>query len=94
MLIRVFDTLRNPTDGKGRITNVERAGVEVKATKFMPHMRVQRPILTGSKLLIHSCQSNGQRELIIGDRQTDNTAVAFDTILNQKINFDRGNVEK
>lgn len=95
MLGRVVDALGNPIDGKGPIANVERARVEVKAPGIMPRMGVHEPMQTGLKAVDALVPiGRGQRELIIGDRQTGKTALALDTILNQKINFDSGDVEK
>lgn len=95
MLGRVVDALGNPIDGKGPITNVTRQRVEVKAPGIMPRMGVHEPMQTGLKAVDALVPiGRGQRELIIGDRQTGKTAVALDTILNQKANFDSGDVEK
>lgn len=95
MLGRVVDALGNPIDGKGPITNVTRERVEVKAPGIMPRMGVHEPMQTGLKAVDALVPiGRGQRELIIGDRQTGKTAVALDTILNQKVNFDKGDVEK
>lgn len=95
MLGRVVDALGNPIDGKGPITGVERARVEVKAPGIMPRTGVHEPMQTGLKAVDALVPiGRGQRELIIGDRQTGKTAVALDTILNQKANFDSGDIEK
>lgn len=95
MLGRVVDALGNPIDGKGPIVNVTRERVEVKAPGIMPRMGVHEPMQTGLKAVDALVPiGRGQRELIIGDRQTGKTAVALDTILNQKINFDSGDTEK
>lgn len=95
MLGRVVDALGNPIDGKGPITNVTRERVEVKAPGIMPRMGVHEPMQTGLKAVDALVPiGRGQRELIIGDRQTGKTAVALDTMLNQKVNFDSGDVEK
>ncbi|CDF39033.1 ATP synthase subunit alpha, mitochondrial [Chondrus crispus] len=95
MLGRVVDALGNPIDGKGPIQNVTRERVEVKAPGIMPRMGVHEPMQTGLKAVDALVPiGRGQRELIIGDRQTGKTAVALDTILNQKVNFDSGDVEK
>eukprot|EP00178_Gracilaria_changii_P006764 TRINITY_DN21_c0_g1_i4.p1 TRINITY_DN21_c0_g1~~TRINITY_DN21_c0_g1_i4.p1 ORF type:complete len:552 (+),score=107.10 TRINITY_DN21_c0_g1_i4:9173-10828(+) len=95
MLGRVVDALGNPIDGKGPITNVTRERVEVKAPGIMPRMGVHEPMQTGLKAVDALVPiGRGQRELIIGDRQTGKTAVALDTMLNQKANFDSGDVEK
>lgn len=95
MLGRVVDALGVPIDGKGPIEDVETARVEVKAPGIMPRMGVHEPMQTGLKAVDALVPiGRGQRELIIGDRQTGKTAVALDTILNQKINFDSGDTEK
>lgn len=95
MLGRVVDALGNPIDGKGPIQNVTRERVEVKAPGIMPRMGVHEPMQTGLKAVDALVPiGRGQRELIIGDRQTGKTAVALDTILNQKVNFDSGDVDK
>src|ERR1700753_381236 len=86
LLGRGVDPLGNPIDGKGAITGAaERRRVDVKAPGIIPRKSVHEPVQTGLKAidtLIPVCR--GQRELIIGDRQTGKTAVAIDTILNQK----------
>lgn len=95
MLGRVVDALGNPIDGKGQIKDVKRARVEVKAPGIMPRRGVHEPMQTGLKAVDALVPiGRGQRELIIGDRQTGKTAVALDTILNQKVNFDSGDTEK
>ena len=95
MLGRVVDALGNPIDGKGPITNVTRERVEVKAPGIMPRTGVHEPMQTGLKAVDALVPiGRGQRELIIGDRQTGKTAVALDAILNQKVNFDSGAVDK
>jgi F-type H+-transporting ATPase subunit alpha len=89
MLGRVVDALGNPIDGKGPIESNTRARVEVKAPGIMPRMSVHEPMQTGLKSVDALVPiGRGQRELIIGDRQTGKTAVALDTILNQKQYFD------
>jgi F-type H+-transporting ATPase subunit alpha len=85
LLGRVVDALGNPLDGKGPIKTTERRRVDVKAPGIIPRKSVHEPMATGLKavdLLIPI--GRGQRELIIGDRQTGKTAIALDTILNQK----------
>ena len=85
LLGRVVDPLGNPLDGKGPIKTTERRPVDVKAPGILPRKSVHEPMQTGLKaidLLIPI--GRGQRELIIGDRQTGKTALALDTILNQK----------
>ena len=86
LLGRVVDPLGNPIDGKGDLTNVaERRRVDVKAPGIIPRKSVHEPVQTGLKAIDTLIPiGRGQRELIIGDRQTGKTAVAIDTIINQK----------
>src|SRR6267154_1145068 len=85
LLGRVVDGLGNPIDGKGPLTDVTRSRVEVKAPGIIPRKSVHEPVQTGLKAIDSLVPiGRGQRELIIGDRQTGKTAVAIDTILNQK----------
>jgi len=85
LLGRVVDALGNPIDGKGPITDVKRQRVEVKAPGIIPRRSVHEPMQTGLKAIDSLVPiGRGQRELIIGDRQTGKTAVIIDTILNQK----------
>jgi F-type H+-transporting ATPase subunit alpha len=86
LLGRVLDPLGNPIDGKGALTNVaERRRVDVKAPGIIPRKSVSEPMQTGIKAIDSLIPiGRGQRELIIGDRQTGKTAVAIDTIINQK----------
>jgi F-type H+-transporting ATPase subunit alpha len=86
LLGRVVDPLGNPIDGLGDITNVaERRRVDVKAPGIIPRKSVHEPVQTGLKAIDTLIPiGRGQRELIIGDRQTGKTAVAIDTIINQK----------
>jgi F-type H+-transporting ATPase subunit alpha len=85
LLGRVVDALGNPIDGKGPLTNVTRTRVEVKAPGIIPRKSVHEPMQTGLKAIDSLVPvGRGQRELIIGDRQTGKTAVIIDTILNQK----------
>ena len=85
LLGRVVDALGNPIDGKGPITCEKRARVDVKAPGIIPRKSVHEPMATGLKAIDALIPiGRGQRELIIGDRQTGKTAVALDTILNQK----------
>src|SRR5277367_1886578 len=85
LLGRVVDGLGNPIDGKGPLTDVKRTRVEVKAPGIIPRKSVHEPVQTGLKAIDALVPvGRGQRELIIGDRQTGKTAVAIDTILNQK----------
>lgn len=94
LLGRVVDALGNPIDGKGPITSGKRARVGVKAPGIMPRASVREPMQTGIKAVDSLVPiGRGQRELIIGDRQTGKTAVAIDTIINQK-RFNDGNDEK
>jgi len=85
LLGRVVDALGNPIDGKGPIESSERRRVDVKAPGIIPRRSVHEPMQTGLKAIDALIPvGRGQRELIIGDRQTGKTAVAIDTILNQK----------
>nr|YP_001315101.1 ATP synthase F1 subunit alpha [Chlorokybus atmophyticus]ABO15090.1 ATP synthase F1 subunit alpha [Chlorokybus atmophyticus] len=85
MLGRVVDALGNPIDGKGRLTDVSRSRVEVKAPGIIARKSVHEPMQTGLKAVDSLVPiGRGQRELIIGDRQTGKTAIAIDTIINQK----------
>ncbi|MFN3287556.1 MAG: HAS-barrel domain-containing protein, partial [Sphingomonadaceae bacterium] len=85
LLGRVVDALGNPIDGKGPIVATERRRVEVKAPGIIPRKSVHEPMQTGLKALDALVPiGRGQRELIIGDRQTGKTAVAIDTFINQK----------
>ena len=85
LLGRVVDALGNPIDGKGPINSAKRARVDVKAPGIIPRKSVSEPMATGLKAIDAMIPiGRGQRELIIGDRQTGKTAIALDTILNQK----------
>ena len=85
LLGRVVDALGEPIDGKGPLKDVTRSRVEVKAPGIIPRQSVHEPVQTGLKALDSLVPvGRGQRELIIGDRQTGKTAVAIDTIINQK----------
>ena len=85
LLGRVVDGLGNPIDGKGPLTDVKMQRVEVKAPGIIPRKSVHEPMQTGLKAIDSLVPiGRGQRELIIGDRQTGKTAVALDAILNQK----------
>ena len=85
LLGRVVDGLGNPIDGKGSIQSSEKRRIELKAPGIIPRQSVSEPMQTGIKALDALVPvGRGQRELIIGDRQTGKTAVAIDTILNQK----------
>jgi len=85
LLGRVVDALGNPIDGKGRIDAAERRRVEVKAPGIIPRKSVHEPMQSGLKAIDALVPvGRGQRELIIGDRQTGKTAVAIDTFINQR----------
>lgn len=85
ILGRVVDALGNPIDGKGPLKTSTRARVGVKAPGIIPRLSVREPMLTGVKAVDSLVPiGRGQRELIIGDRQTGKTAIAIDTIINQK----------
>ncbi len=85
LLGRVVDGIGNPIDGKGPLVDVERKRVEVKAPGIIPRKSVHEPMQTGIKAIDALIPiGRGQRELIIGDRQTGKTAVIIDTIINQK----------
>src|SRR5918996_907094 len=85
LLGRVVDALGNPIDGKGPLKDVERRRVEVKAPGIIPRKSVHEPVQTGLKALDALVPiGRGQRELIIGDRQTGKSAVALDTFINQR----------
>ncbi|MFP4004111.1 MAG: F0F1 ATP synthase subunit alpha [Alphaproteobacteria bacterium] len=85
LLGRVVDPLGNPIDGKGAIESEERRRVDVKAPGILPRKSVHEPMQSGLKAVDALIPiGRGQRELIIGDRQTGKTAIAIDTILNQK----------
>jgi F-type H+-transporting ATPase subunit alpha len=85
MLGRVVDALGNPIDGKGPIKTTEKRRAQLKAPGILPRRSVNQPVQTGLKCVDSMVPiGRGQRELIIGDRQTGKTAVALDAILNQK----------
>ena len=85
LLGRVVDALGNPIDGKGTINSENRSRIEVKAPGIIPRQSVSEPMQTGLKAIDSLIPvGRGQRELIIGDRQTGKTAVAIDAIINQK----------
>ena len=85
LLGRVVDGLGNPIDGKGPIKTKQRSVADVKAPGIIPRKSVHEPMATGLKSVDAMVPiGRGQRELIIGDRQTGKTAIALDTILNQK----------
>jgi F-type H+-transporting ATPase subunit alpha len=96
LLGRVVDALGNPIDGKGPIKAKARARVDVKAPGIMPRKSVHEPMSTGLKAIDALIPvGRGQRELVIGDRQTGKTAIILDTFLNQKPIHENGpNSEK
>merc|ERR1740138_803299 len=95
LLGRVVDPLGVAIDGLGPIDATERQRVELKAPGIIPRKSVGEPMQTGLKCVDALVPiGRGQRELIIGDRQTGKTAIAIDTILNQKANFDAGDKDK
>ncbi len=95
LLGRVVDALGNPIDGKGPINAKQRSRVEVKAPGIVYRKSVHEPVQTGIKSIDSLIPiGRGQRELIIGDRQTGKTAIAIDTILNQKAAHESGDKNK
>ena len=89
LLGRVVDGLGQPIDGKGNLENVTRSLVEVKAPGIIPRQSVSIPMQTGLKVVDSLIPiGRGQRELIIGDRQTGKTAIIIDTIINQNRSVD------
>ncbi|OBZ94378.1 ATP F0F1 synthase subunit alpha [Pararhizobium polonicum] len=91
LLGRVVDALGNPIDGKGPINARQRSRVDVKAPGIIPRKSVHEPMSTGLKAIDALIPvGRGQRELVIGDRQTGKTAIILDTILNQKAIHDNG----
>lgn len=95
LLGRVVDALGNPIDGHGPIASKVRRRVEEKAPGIIPRKSVHEPMQTGIKAVDALVPiGRGQRELIIGDRQTGKTAIAIDTIINQKKAFDDGETDK
>ncbi|CAL7961819.1 ATP synthase F1 complex subunit alpha [Alphaproteobacteria bacterium] len=96
LLGRVVDALGNPIDDKGPLQNVERRLIEIKAPGIIERQSVFEPMQTGIKIIDALIPiGRGQRELIIGDRQTGKTSIAVDTILNQKyINNDTSDVKQ
>jgi F-type H+-transporting ATPase subunit alpha len=94
MLGRVVDALGSPIDGKGPVKTTERRRAQLKAPGILPRQSVREPVQTGLKSVDAMVPiGRGQRELIIGDRQTGKTAVALDAMLNQK-RWNSGNDEK
>src|SRR3712207_3040037 len=95
LLGRVVDGLGNPIDGKGPIQATERRRVDVKAPGIIPRKSVHEPMSTGLKAIDALIPvGRGQRELIIGDRQTGKSAIILDTFLNQKPAFDANEEKK
>src|SRR6195952_4114672 len=95
LLGRVVDGLGNPIDGKGPIADAKMSRVEVKAPGIIPRKSVHEPMQTGLKAIDALIPiGRGQRELIIGDRQTGKTAVIIDTIINQKAGNASGDQKK
>ena len=95
MLGRVFDALGNPIDGAGPVATTKRRKLEIKAPGIIPRQSVHEPMQTGIKAVDALVPiGRGQRELIIGDRQTGKTAIAIDAIINQKENFESGDPDK
>jgi F-type H+-transporting ATPase subunit alpha len=92
---RVVDPLGNPIDGMGPITADARRALEVQAPSVVQRQPVTEPMLTGIKAIdAMTAIGRGQRQLIIGDRQTGKTAVCIDTIINQKENWETGDPNK
>ncbi|MCS5715048.1 F0F1 ATP synthase subunit alpha [Herbiconiux sp. CPCC 205716] len=92
---RVVDPLGNPIDGLGEIAAEGRRELELQAPGVMARKSVHEPMQTGIKAIDAMIPiGRGQRQLIIGDRQTGKTAIAIDTIINQKANWDSGDVDK
>merc|ERR1740139_1155253 len=95
LLGRVVDPLGNAIDGHGEIVSDQRQRVELQAPGIIPRKSVHEPMQTGLKAVDSLVPiGRGQRELIIGDRQTGKAAIAIDTILNQKYAFDSGDTNK
>ncbi|MFE6971846.1 F0F1 ATP synthase subunit alpha [Isoptericola sp. NPDC057653] len=92
---RVVDPLGNPIDGLGEIESEGRRALELQAPGVMQRKSVHEPLQTGMKAIDSMIPiGRGQRQLIIGDRQTGKTAIAIDTIINQKANWESGDPEK
>ena len=92
---RVVDPLGNPIDGLGDITAETERALELQAPTVVQRQPVKEPMLTGLKAVdAMTAIGRGQRQLIIGDRQTGKTAIALDTILNQKSNWESGDPKK
>jgi F-type H+-transporting ATPase subunit alpha len=93
---RTVDALGNPIDGLGEITGLnERRALELQAAGVMDRQEVRQPLQTGIKAIDAMIPiGRGQRQLIIGDRKTGKTAIAIDTIINQKANWESGDPEQ
>ena len=92
---RVVDPLGNPIDGLGEVASEGRRALELQAAGVMQRKSVHEPLQTGIKAIDSMIPiGRGQRQLIIGDRQTGKTAIAVDTIINQKANWESGDPEK
>ena len=92
---RVVDPLGVPLDGKGEIEDTVLRALELQAPSVVQRAKVSQPLQTGIKAIdAMTPVGRGQRELIIGDRQTGKTAIAIDTIINQKSNWDSGDPER
>ena len=92
---RVVDPLGNPLDGLGEVQTDSRRALELQAPGVMQRQSVKEPMQTGIKAIDAMIPvGRGQRQLIIGDRQTGKTAIAVDTIINQKANWDSGDPKK
>ena len=92
---RVVDPLGNPIDGKGPIESEDRRALEVQAPTVVQRQPVKEPMQTGIKAIdAMTAIGRGQRQLIIGDRQTGKTAVCLDTIINQRANWETGDPNK
>ena len=92
---RVVDPLGNPIDGLGEIASSGRRALELQAPGVMQRKSVHEPLQTGIKAIDAMIPiGRGQRQLIIGDRQTGKTAILIDTIINQKANWESGDVNK
>jgi F-type H+/Na+-transporting ATPase subunit alpha len=92
---RVVDPLGNPLDGKGPVESTEQRALELQAPSVVQREKVHEPLQTGIKAIDAITPiGRGQRELIIGDRQTGKTAIAIDTVINQKENWDSGDPKR
>ena len=95
ILGRVVDSLANPIDGHGKIKHEKNVPVEAKAPSIVERKNINQPMPTGIKVIDSLIPiGKGQRELIIGDRQTGKTAIAIDTIINQKENHSKNSKNK